>query len=787
MFALVAFLSTALSVSAVDYDFTYSNLQFVITSSTTAKVVGHVVTSPSGGYSIPDNANGYKVTEVGADAFINCSGITSMSIGSNVTTISNRAFYGCSQLSNVSLNSNLTTIGYAAFCYCYALKSISLPSQLTTISARAFAGSGLTSITIPASVTSISDDNPFFGCSSLTSVNVNSSNAYYTSDGGVLFDKAKTKLMCYPIAKSGTSYSVPSTVTTITDGAFRDCKLVNVTLPAGLTSIGSYTFSYCNSLTKVISQAINPPTITSDCFYSTVNNSGIQLWVPTPWAVKLYKQANYWKNFSRIYESQFYDFVADRLVYLKTTATTVKVMNPESEDESAPGADYSGVINIPRTVSYGGTTYTVTGIGFNAFAVSDVTQVIIPNTVTYIEDQAFYMCTDLRSVDIGSGVRTIGDCAFNFCEDLRYVTCRAATPPTIYELTFKLQSGSGYGLDNTKLYVPGNSLSAYQSAAYWNEFYNTYSIRSLKDALTTSSIEFTSTGSYPWMTMAAGGRVYAMSGNAGVHSSNSTLTANVNVPAGGTLSFDFMAWGEGTSYDKCIFLVDGTQKFSYGNRDNDWETYSLSLSAGTHTLTWTYSKDSSVNPKGDFFAIDNVTILENIKRGDVNGDGQVNIADVTALIDYLLNGATIPNSADFNQNGQVNIADVTELIDGLLNGDLDPSNPQNSGRWLVLFDRYGSQNWYELHLGADGVYSTTVSLSTSMFGTGTTKLYFVENSYAYGAPEVDQILFPGDNLYNPLVLGHNCYRISTGYSYVLGIKFDSNNKKYVYSYKGPAL
>ena len=278
-----------------------------------------------------------------------------------------------------------------------------------------------------------------------------------------------------------------------------------------------------------------------------------------------------------------------------------------------------------------------------------------------------------------------------------------------------------------------------------------------------------------------------MSGNAGVHSSNSTLSATVNVPAGGTLSFDFKAWGEGTSYDKCIFLVDGTQKFSYGARDNDWETYSLSLSAGTHTLTWTYSKDSSVNPKGDFFAIDNVTIVENTKKGDVNGDGQVNISDVTALVDYLLNGATAPSSADYNQDGQVNIADVTELIDGLLNGDLNPANPHNSGRWLVMFDKNGNKNWYQLYQGADGTYTTTLSLYTSTYGTGYARLYFVDNSYSYGAPEANQILFEGDNFYNPLVLGQNCYKISTGYSYVLGIKFDSNNNKYVYSYKGPAL
>ena len=56
------------------------------------------------------------------------------------------------------------------------------------------------------------------------------------------------------------------------------------------------------------------------------------------------------------------------------------------------------------------------------------------------------------------------------------------------------------------------------------------------------------------------------------------------------------------------------------------------------------------------------------QRGDVNGDGSVNIADVTSLIDYLLSGTTAPAAADCNQDNSVNIADVTTLIDYLLGG-----------------------------------------------------------------------------------------------------------------------
>ena len=74
-----------------------------------------------------------------------------------------------------------------------------------------------------------------------------------------------------------------------------------------------------------------------------------------------------------------------------------------------------------------------------------------------------------------------------------------------------------------------------------------------------------------------------------------------------------------------------------------------------------------MNPEGDYFAVDNVAIVAKpVSIGDVDGDGQVNIADVTALIDLLLAGTTPPAAADVDGDGKVNIADVTALIDMLL-------------------------------------------------------------------------------------------------------------------------
>ena len=125
------------------------------------------------------------------------------------------------------------------------------------------------------------------------------------------------------------------------------------------------------------------------------------------------------------------------------------------------------------------------------------------------------------------------------------------------------------------------------------------------------NINFLSGGAYPWIVAEDGDRVYGMSGNKGVDSSTSTVTATVNLDKPSTLSFEFKAWGEGTStpWDKCALAVDGTEELIHGGYQNDWEFYSIDLPAGTHTLTWSYTKDDSGHPLGDYFAVDNVKIV----------------------------------------------------------------------------------------------------------------------------------------------------------------------------------
>ena len=69
----------------------------------------------------------------------------------------------------------------------------------------------------------------------------------------VLFNKAKTTLICYLAGKTGTSYSIPTSVTSINTGAFADCRsLTSIAIPESVVYIGYEAFSGCNSLTSVV-------------------------------------------------------------------------------------------------------------------------------------------------------------------------------------------------------------------------------------------------------------------------------------------------------------------------------------------------------------------------------------------------------------------------------------------------------------------------------------------------------------------------------------------------------
>ncbi|MBR2742863.1 MAG: leucine-rich repeat protein [Clostridia bacterium] len=191
---------------------------------------------------IPESINGEKVKSIGAQAFVFCENLASVTIAQGVEEIGDEAFSNCDRLTSVTIPSSVKVIGSRAFAYCWSLDSITIPQGVEKIGDEAFAYCwSLISINIPSSVTSIGQD-AFLGCY-LISINVDAGNTEYESADDVLFTKDKNVLLLYPCAKEAASYDIPSGVTVIGRNAFYNSLiLTSVTIPPTVTSIETGAF-----------------------------------------------------------------------------------------------------------------------------------------------------------------------------------------------------------------------------------------------------------------------------------------------------------------------------------------------------------------------------------------------------------------------------------------------------------------------------------------------------------------------------------------------------------------
>lgn len=163
-------------------------------------------------------------------------------------------------------------VGKAMLASCEKLKRIVLPLQTTKIEADAFRNcSSLHTIEVPTLVESIETSA---GCTALTEINVQAGNSHYSSKDGVLLSGDGKSILWFPMGKEG-EYTLPSTVTTVGDYAFRNCRIETFHFADGLTSIGKYAFY--NSSVKEVSLPSTVKQIPTGLFQKCANLTTVHL------------------------------------------------------------------------------------------------------------------------------------------------------------------------------------------------------------------------------------------------------------------------------------------------------------------------------------------------------------------------------------------------------------------------------------------------------------------------------------------------------------------------------
>ena len=291
---------------------------------------------------------------------------------------------------------------------------------------------GLTSITIPESITSIRS-SAFYQCTGLTRVTIKDLTAWcnaYIDSNPLLYAQH-----LYLNDTEVTDLTIPDGLTAIHDNAFQGCiGLLSVTIPNSVRTIGNNAFEDCAGLTSI--EIPNSVTEIGNLAFECCTNL---------------TRVSLGNSVAIIWGSAFEGCTSLASIDIPNSVTDIG------------GNAFSGCTSL-SSVSIGNSVRTINGGAFKGCA--GLTSIEIPNSVITIGGIAFKDCTGLTRVSIGNTVSSIGQEAFMNCSLIEKVTCMATTPPA----WFGLNMFTTNVYNHAPLHVPTGCDRAYTAHEGWGQF-----------------------------------------------------------------------------------------------------------------------------------------------------------------------------------------------------------------------------------------------------------------------------------------------------------------------------
>lgn len=356
-------------------------------------------------YSLKNIVMPDTVESIGRYAFSFCESLENVTFSDNLVDIADYAFYSCILLTKLSLPDTLYCIGNDAFSDCESLTDVEFGNELSSIGSFAFSGdAALTSAVIPNTIEEIST-GAFRGCSSLSEVVIGDNPNYQQiSIGSDAFYATAISSITIPASVDSIGSYAFGCTENLTDVVFETREGPYGTV--GLDTIGKYAFS-----NSAIQNIVLPSTVSqlSDGAFkeSQLISADLSQTDLTDLAIDLFSgctkltDVKLPKNLSHVYENVFLN------------CTNLKKVDFGESLENIPDAMFEGCINLTDIIL----PENLKTIGDKAFNNCKALDISIPSTVTSIGDYAFSN-TNLTSVKIPAYLATIGNYTFSDCTNL---------------------------------------------------------------------------------------------------------------------------------------------------------------------------------------------------------------------------------------------------------------------------------------------------------------------------------------------------------------------------------